>query len=106
MPPAAASRGHPASILNVFGPGACALRLPIRAWLEWGGLAGSFTVSRRSRRQGLRVPCMLASWQTSSTPDCCAAPYWRRFRAIPPEQPEYDHVATFLFLVRFHAAGA
>ena len=30
----------------------------------------------------------------------CAAPCWRRFRAIPPEQPEHDHVATVLFLVR------
>jgi len=29
--------------------------LPIRAWVEWGGLAVPFTVSRRSRRQGLRV---------------------------------------------------
>ena len=24
----------------------------------------------------------------SSTPDCCAAPCWRRFRATPPVQPE------------------
>ena len=36
----------------------------------------------------------------------CAAPCWRRFRAIPPEQPEHDHVATVLFLVRCLADGA
>ena len=36
----------------------------------------------------------------------CAAPCWPRFRAIPPEQPEHDHVATVLFLVRFLADGA
>src|SRR6218665_1548316 len=35
----------------------------------------------------------------------CAAPCRRRFRAIPPEQPEHDHVATVLFLVRCLADG-
>lgn len=29
----------------------------------------------------------------------CTAPCWPRFRAIPPEQPEHDHVATVLFFV-------
>ncbi|TMU77781.1 hypothetical protein FGJ01_00055 [Hydrogenophaga intermedia] len=32
-----------------------------------GGLAVPFTVSRRSRRQGRRAPCALASWRPSST---------------------------------------
>ena len=60
----------------------------------------AFSPSRAARA------CTLASWRPSWTPDSCAAPCWRRFRAIPPEQPEYDHGATVLFLVRFYAAGA
>ena len=34
------------------------------------------------------APMALASWRPASPPDCCAAPCWRRFRAIPPVQPE------------------
>lgn len=49
-----------------------------------GWLAVPFTVSRRSRRQGLRVRCTLASWRPSSNPDACAAPCCFRSRAIPP----------------------
>ena len=52
-------------------------------WLT-GWLAVPFTVSRRSRRQGLRVRCTLASWRLSSNPDDCAAPCCFRSRAIPP----------------------
>ena len=49
-----------------------------------GWLAVSFTVSRRSRRQGLRVRCTLASWRPSANLDGCAAPCCFRSRAIPP----------------------
>lgn len=49
-----------------------------------GWLAVPFTVSRRSRRQGLRVRCTLASWRPSANPDGCAAPCCFRSRAIPP----------------------
>jgi len=33
-----------------------------------GWLAVPFIVARRSGRQGLRVPCTLASWRPSSNP--------------------------------------
>ena len=49
-----------------------------------GWLVVPFTVSRRSRRQGLRVRCTLASWRPSANPDGCAAPCCFRSRAIPP----------------------
>ncbi len=48
--------------------------------------------------------CVLAARLRPLT--ACAAPCCRRFRAIPPEQPEHDHVATVLSLVRFLSAGA
>src|SRR5690606_1903546 len=47
-----------------------ALACPCLRWSWVGGLAVPFTVSRRSRRQGLRAPCALASWRPSATPDC------------------------------------
>ena len=57
------------------------------AWW-WGGFAVPFTVSRRSRSQGLRaspfdpVDC---GQRPSSTFDSCAAACWCRSRAIPPD---------------------
>src|SRR3546814_2980135 len=36
----------------------------------------------------------ISDWSSdvcSSDLDCCAAPCWRRFRAIPPVQPENSH---------------
>src|SRR3546814_15886349 len=68
-------------------------------WAGVGGLAVPFTVSRRSRRQGLRV---LARWRPVGRPrplTDCAAPSSPRSRAIPPEQPDHAHVATALFPV-------
>jgi hypothetical protein len=52
------------------------------------------TVSRRSRRQRLRVLCALAAVAVCDLVTACAAPCGRRFRAIPPEQPEHDYVAV------------
>src|SRR5450830_1148211 len=53
----------------------------------WGGLAVPFIVPRRSRRQGLRAfgACGRGRLRPLTA---CAAPCWRRFRAIPPVQPE------------------
>ncbi|MHC1481525.1 DUF2958 domain-containing protein [Frateuria aurantia] len=34
------------------------------------------------------APMALASGRPASPPDCCDAPCWRRFRAIPPVQAE------------------
>jgi len=71
-----------------------------------GGLAVPFTVSRRARRQGLHVQARLRPDGRLRPLTACAAPCWRRFRAIPPEQPEHNHVATVLSFLRFRADGA
>ena len=88
---------------------ACALRLPKIDSVQWagvGGLAVPFTVSRRSRRQGRRAPCALASWRPSATPDCLRC-------AVLPPVPGNSARATGArscrncpFLVRFLSAGA
>src|SRR5574340_1965 len=41
------------------------------------------------------APLALAAVAVFDPVTACAAPCWTRFRAIPPEQPEHDHVATF-----------
>ncbi|AJP48575.1 hypothetical protein PG1C_09220 [Rugosibacter aromaticivorans] len=85
------NHGHPALIPDASGPAwicrACALRLPVRAFVGdgWGGLAVPFTVPRRARRQGLRALRVLASCGRLRPLTACAAPCWQRFRAIPPE---------------------
>lgn len=59
------SRGHSALIPEAFG--LAGLRTPHgngRAAREWGGLTVPFTVSLRSRRQGLRA---------DSAGSCCVA---------------------------------
>ena len=62
---------------------------------------------RRSRRQGRSVPyARLRPGGRLRPLTACAAPYWPRFRAIPPVQPEHDPVATVLFLVRYLTDGA
>jgi hypothetical protein len=65
---------------------ACRVRDGTRSCKGRAGLLCSFTVPRRSRRQGLRVPGTLAAWRPSCrTCDGCAAPCRRRSRAIPPD---------------------
>ena len=54
-----------------------------------------------SRAARVLRACVLAAVAAPLT--ACAAPCWSRFRAIPPEQPEHDHVATFS-VSRFLAA--
>jgi hypothetical protein len=51
------------------------------------------------------APLALAAVAVFDPVTACAAPCWGRFQAIPPEQPEHDHVATFS-VSRFFAAGA
>lgn len=103
------NRGHPALTPDAFGPDGPARSACTNASVHWagvGGLAAPFTVSRRSRRQGLRVLARLRPVGRPRPLTACAAPCSPRFRAIPPEQPEHDHVATVLFLVRLLADGA
>ena len=50
-------------------------------------------------------PAALAAVAVFDPVTACAAPCCGRFQAIPPEQPEHDHVATFS-VSRFFAAGA
>ena len=68
------NRGHPALIPDAsgpLGPARCACpKAGVCSGRGVGGLAVPFTVSRRSRRQGRRAPCALASWRPSATPDC------------------------------------
>lgn len=65
----------------------CGLRAPLAGVVWWAVLLCPFTVSRRARRQGLRAvgACGRAVLRPLTA---CAAPCWRRFRAMPPEQPE------------------
>ena len=51
------------------------------------------------------APLVLAAVAVFDPVTACAAPCWGRFQAIPPEQPEHDHVAAFS-VSRFFAAGA
>lgn len=70
-----------------------AAQSPDSVWeiLEVGGLAVTFTVSRRSRRQGLRVLYTRAALGRLRPMTACAAPCWLRFPVISPEQLEKGH---------------
>lgn len=94
---ASAILGHSALITDATAPdGACAPCLPSREMSQvgWGGLAAS--PHRITAFSPSRIACAsYASGHDRLRPcDCCGASRWRRFRAIPPEQPESDHIAT------------